>query len=639
MRRIVVAGLAGLFALAAGWSALARPATVSAAGCTWAGAWDTRISGDRQRMFLNGPEDLLAGTYAGDRRIFNTRVAADSLTGNWQSTKDAGRFVFTLAPDCFSFTGTWGFGEATAGVGTWTGTRISVAGEPEPPPTVEEVATGLKVPWSLAFAPDSRLFMTQQPCRVDVLLPVAGGFDPTPRHLLTLADCVDVGDGLRGLALAPDFAASHNMYVVYTYRKQDGALATRVSRLTERDGGLHDERVVLQDIPGGEFHTAGRVEFGPDGKLYLATGDALDTTLPQNPTSLGGKILRFNPDGSVPTDNPYPGSYVYSMGHRNPQGLAWHPSTHQLFIVDHGPSPTIAGEPGTCCHDEINIVGPATNYGWPVHAGRAGDPRYTDPVLESGTSTWAPASALFYTGARFPGWNGALLFGGLISQQIGLMHWKAGQEQHAEARLLPILPGAFGRIRALAQGPDEYLYFVTSNTDGRSGAVARPGDDRLLRVIALPGAVDRYEQVRAIYLELLAREPDGAGAHFWVNTPLTISAIRAQFAATPDAQRVAAVRALYQELLLRDPIGGDNAGLRSWVDGPLPLPDVRAAIAGSPEGARVLAIRALYAELLGRPDDAAGIRFWYATPLSIDEIRQELLRSDEYRQKHPAAGE
>src|SRR5687767_4831530 len=99
---------------------------------------------------------------------------------------------------------------------------------------------------------------------------------------------------------------------------------------------LGDERVFIDNIPGGEFHTAGRLKLGPDGKLYLATGDALDTSLPQDPRSLAGKILRFNTDGSVPDDNPIPGSYVYSLGHRNPQGLAWHPVTGDLWITDHG---------------------------------------------------------------------------------------------------------------------------------------------------------------------------------------------------------------------------------------------------------------------------------------------------------------
>lgn len=149
---------------------------------------------------------------------------------------------------------------------------------------------------------------------------------------------------------------------------------------------------------------------------------------------------------------------------------------------------------------------------------------------------------------------------------------------------------------------------------------------------------DRQALVRAAYLGILGREPDPGGLAYWSGTTLPIPTLENALRASEEGQRVGAVRGLYRELLLRDPLGPDNGGLHSWVDSPLTLPEIRAAIAGSPEGSRVLAIRALYAELLGRPDDAQGIRFWYGTPLSIDQIRQEFLRSDEYRRTHPGAG-
>ncbi len=528
-----LAAVAGLVAVAVATvlALAAAPSAVSAA-CTWQGGWDTRISGDPQPMRLTQTGGAVSGVYAGDRRIFNAIAEDQRLTGNWQSPKDGGRFAFTLDAACTRFTGTWGFGNAIAGGGMWDGVRATAAA---PPPTVEELATGLLVPWSLAFAPDGRLFVAQQPCRISVLDPAEGGFGP-PRDVLTLPECVDVGDALRGLTLAPDFATSGNLYVVYTYRTASGPLATRVARLTEVDGALVDEQSVLDGIPGGEFHTAGRVELGPDGKLYLATGDGLDTSLPQDPASLGGKVLRFNPDGSAPSDNPTPGSYIYSLGHRNPQGLAWHPLTGDLFIVDHGPSPTIAGEPFTRGHDEIDRVVPGGNYGWPLAAGFDGDPRFIRPVLESGGGAWAPSSALFYNGDRLSAWKGSFFYGALIGSHLGRVVLQ-GPEYRTVVTHEKLLQGVFGRIRATAQGPDGYLYFVTSNTDGRSGAQARPGDDRLLRVVALPTLQERWVLVTEAYRTVLGRDPDPAGLDYWTYTTLTRAALEAELRQSDEYRR------------------------------------------------------------------------------------------------------
>lgn len=503
-----------------------EPPVRAADGCTWAGEWETLVSGDPQPMTLAQAVEGVTGTYANGRRIFEARIPADrQLVGRWQSSKDAGRFAFTINGDCSAFDGTWGFGDDTAGQGTWTGVRAATAAEPAPPPTVEELATGLRVPWSLAFAPDGRLFVAQQPCRVDVLLPAGEGFDPTPQPVAVLPDCVDVGDGLRGLVLAPDFATSRQLYVVYTYATPAGPLATHVSRWTERDGTLADEQVVLQGIPGGEFHTAGRLAFGPDGMLYLATGDALNTSLPQDPASLGGKVLRFTPDGGIPADNPTPGSLVWSTGHRNPQGLAWHPTTGDLFIVDHGPSPTIEGEPFSRGHDEINRVVAGSNYGWPLAAGNEGAAGFIPPVLESGRdATWAPSSALFYTGDRLAAWRGSLFYGGLIGQHLGRVTL-AAPDNRTVAGHERLFQNTYGRIRATAQGSDGCLYFVTSNTDGRSGATPRPGDDRLLRVVALPTVAERRLTVRRAYLEATGHEPDAAALRTWTTSSAPPAAI------------------------------------------------------------------------------------------------------------------
>jgi glucose/arabinose dehydrogenase len=187
--------------------------------------------------------------------------------------------------------------------------------------------------------------------------------------------------------------------------------------------------------------------------------------------SLAGKVLRLNDDGSVPSDNPLPDSPVYSYGHRNPQGLAWHPITGQLFATEHGSS----------ARDEVNLIQPGKNYGWPTVQGVANDPRFVDPVLESGSTTWAPSGATFYGGDKLPQeWRGKLFFAGLRGTQI---HWVSleGPDFTRVADHGALFEGVFGRIRTVVQGPDGYLYFATSNRDGRGSP--GPQDDRILRIV------------------------------------------------------------------------------------------------------------------------------------------------------------
>jgi len=333
------------------------------------------------------------------------------------------------------------------------------------------VATGLQVPWALAFAPDGRLFVTERPGRIRVV--VDGQLQPEPVAELPVAA---VGEGgLMGLALDPDFARNGYLYVMYTYRN-GLQLRNRVSRLTLRGNRAGDEVVLLDGIPGAPIHDGGRLKFGPDGKLYITTGDATQRDQAQNLDSLLGKILRLNPDGSIPDDNPFPDSPVYSYGHRNPQGLAWQPGTGQLFSTEHGPS----GEMGFCCNDEVNLILPGANYGWPIVIDAPGDPRFQDPVLHSGNDTWAPAGAAFYEGTALAPWQGNLFFGALRGQHLHRLVFGGPELQQvvAEERLFE---GEFGRIRDVVVGPDEFLYFTTSNRDGRGHPA--PDDDRILRVV------------------------------------------------------------------------------------------------------------------------------------------------------------
>ena len=216
------------------------------------------------------------------------------------------------------------------------------------------VARNLHTPWAMDFTPDGRILLTERPGRIrivreDRLLPEAW---------MTLGDVDDeLACGLLGLAVDPHFSSNRFVYAAYTYRTTEGHLRDRLVRLRERaDGKGAVDRVLLEyGIPGGSQHHGGCVKFGPDGKLYWTTGDLGRPEISQDRSHLAGKILRLNPDGSVPSDNPFSESPVYSYGHRNPQGLAWQPGTRDLYVVDHGPS----------FRDELNRVEVGGNYGWP----------------------------------------------------------------------------------------------------------------------------------------------------------------------------------------------------------------------------------------------------------------------------------
>lgn len=340
-------------------------------------------------------------------------------------------------------------------------------------PKVEVVAEGLEVPWAIAFAPDGRVFVTERPGRIRVI--ANGRLTPEPVAQLTVNHQSE--GGLMGIALDPSFAQNGYLYVMYTYR-DGGRVLNKVARLTERNGRAGDDKTLIEGIPGAGNHNGGRVKFGPDGKLYVTAGEAGQPPLAQDMGSLGGKVLRLNPDGSVPADNPFPGSPIYSLGHRNPQGLAWHPDTGALFVIEHGPS----GDRGACCHDEVNIVRAGGNYGWPTVFGYSDDRRYLAPVLESGArDTWAPGGGAFYRGGGIQDWQGNLFFGALRGEHLHRVILRGPGYEELE-RHEALYQGEYGRVRDVVMGPDGALYLTTSNRDGRGRP--RAGDDKVLRIVA-----------------------------------------------------------------------------------------------------------------------------------------------------------
>jgi glucose/arabinose dehydrogenase len=332
---------------------------------------------------------------------------------------------------------------------------------------VQIIVRGLDTPWALAFAPDGRLFVTERPGRIRVV--VDGRLDPRPVATLPVTEVSE--SGLMGLALDPDFAKNRRLYVCYTLERPGGLMSrlqgqsrlmNRVARLTLREGGPPEETVLLDGLPGGATHDGCRLKFGPDGKLYVTTGDAGESRLSQRLDSPAGKILRMNADGSVPADNPFPGSLVYSYGHRNVQGIAWD-GAGRLWASEHGPS----GFP--CCHDEINLIMPGRNYGWPEVYGRAGDRRFVDPATESGRDTWAP-SGVAVLGEHL--YVAALRGRRLLRMRLG---------PNSVSEVTAWLAGTHGRLREVVAGPDGALYVTTSNRDGRGSPAS--DDDRILRVV------------------------------------------------------------------------------------------------------------------------------------------------------------
>lgn len=328
---------------------------------------------------------------------------------------------------------------------------------------VETVATRLQIPWEIAFAPDGRIFFTE---RIGNLRVIDNGTLIDER--VGKIDVAQAGEGgLLGLALDPDFEKNHYLYLYYTYSDFLN-LYNKVSRFTESNNKISEQKILLDKIPAQSIHDGGRIKFGPDGKLYVTTGDAANPSSSQDLKSLSGKILRINSDGTIPKDNPFADSPIYSYGHRNPQGLAWDPMTGRLVETEHGPS----------AHDELNLIEPGKNYGWPNVVGKGNDPKYVDPILETGDVTWAPSGASFYDSDKIPEWKGKFFVATLRGAHLEVL------QLDNESKVVsnePIFQDKYGRLRDVAQGPDGYLYILTSNMDGRG--IPSPDDDRILRVV------------------------------------------------------------------------------------------------------------------------------------------------------------
>lgn len=344
--------------------------------------------------------------------------------------------------------------------------KVKVGISRELPYEVEVIVENLYVPWAIDISNEGKLYFTERSGAVRII--EDGKLLPQPLIRFS-APFVSQGEGgLMGIALDPNYSQNHYIYVMHSYA-EGNQVHNRVVRLIENNNKASIDRVLIDKIPGGRIHNGGRIKIGPDGKLYITTGDAGNSALAQNITSTAGKILRIELDGSIPEDNPNVNSPVYSFGHRNPQGLAWN-SRNILYASEHGQT----------AHDEINIIQPGANYGWPLVQGNEDSKEVIvqKPLIHSEEETWAPSGIAFVEQGP---WQGKLLVATLRGEQLITisLNGKGTKVTSVDSWL----KNRYGRLREIIQGKDGSIYLTTSNRDGRGNP--NIGDDRIIRIIPI----------------------------------------------------------------------------------------------------------------------------------------------------------
>lgn len=397
---------------------------------------------------------LLSGLTAG-------LLAATACTGSPPSPSSTPSSASSLAPSspATSSASTATASPATPGSAT-SGSATSGATTPTATSPVE-VATGLDVPWGLAFLPDGSALVTlRDEGRV---LRVREGAQPVEVGRIDGVEANGEG-GLLGIAVSREFATDRRVFVYHTTGEDN-----RVARLRLEGDRLVPERVILSGIPSGGIHNGGRIKVGPDGMLWVPTGDASERDQAPDPSSLGGKILRVTADGAPAPGNPDASSPVWSRGHRNVQGLAWD-REQRLWATEFGQN----------TWDELNLIEKGRDYGWPTVEGRGqgtaggGDARYTDPLVVWSTDQASPSGLAI-------GADGAAYVAALMGERL----WRVPLRGSTTGEPQALLQGTYGRLRTVERGPDGRLWIITSNTFRGD---ERDGDDR---IVILPASTGR----------------------------------------------------------------------------------------------------------------------------------------------------
>jgi glucose/arabinose dehydrogenase len=316
------------------------------------------------------------------------------------------------------------------------------------------IATNLEVPWGITFLPDGDTLFTERDSGRLLRMDASGNIE----EVQTLPTRGYGEGGSLGLAVSPDYEENGYVYAYYTTEEDNRVVRFRLGEEPEP---------ILTGIPFNSYHDGGRIAFGPDGMLYVATGDAGNSSNSQDRNSLGGKILRLTPEGGIPEDNPFPNSPVYSYGHRNVEGLAWD-EQGQLF----------ASEFGSNAYDEVNLIRPGENYGWPEVEGEGGRSLgYVDPITTWRTYEASPSGAEILHNGAIPQWEGDLFVAALRGERL----WRLELDEEGNViGRYQLLRGEVGRIRNVVQAPDGSLWVTTSNLDGRGSPA--PQDDRIVRL-------------------------------------------------------------------------------------------------------------------------------------------------------------
>jgi glucose/arabinose dehydrogenase len=345
-----------------------------------------------------------------------------------------------------------------------SGPLVPAAAAAAPTLSARTVQSGLVHPWDVAFAPNGRMYVTERPGRIRVF--ASGAVGAARLKTFTVPSVRAEGEsGLMGIALHPSFASNGFLYVCAS-RMDEGQWRNQVLRYRVSGTTFTFSRYIIRrGMRAAAIHDGCRIRFGPDGKLYVTMGDAAVSSRAQNPTALNGKVLRVNADGTIPSDNPImPGATrrtaVYSMGHRNPQGIAFHPVTNRRYISEHGPD----------VNDEINLIVARGNYGWPNVTGSDGVGGFRDPCWASGSSTIAISGAAFTRTANWGSFRNQLFAVTLKEQD--LRRYSISSDGRTAVQRAIYFDDRWGRLRGITSGPGGFLFLTTSNGS----------NDRIIRV-------------------------------------------------------------------------------------------------------------------------------------------------------------